>query len=376
MKKYISIIASLAILAAFTPPTYAMESRSDLNLKGIDVSHWDGPIDWFKVSSNGVKFAYLKASEGTTKVDSEFANYVKGAKANSIAIGAYHYAKPSAPYDSNEAVNEATFFVNTMKPSMADFGDIMPVLDLEENGGLSPNDLAQWARTFIHTVEQLTHRQVMIYISADFLQSNGYLNSALSDVPIWVSYWDQYYQGQNPPDIAGWRQWTAWQYSSQGTLPGLTGSVDLDVGPTSLDVLRGELTTAVVQSIPTTTALTTIKLQIGSLQAMINGKEQQLDIAPFTVENRTMVPIRFISEALGAKVNWNPAKQQVTINMNNATLVLTNGQKTALVNGKAVTLDVPSRIVKDRTFVPLRFISENLGRHIDYNTNTQSITIS
>jgi GH25 family lysozyme M1 (1,4-beta-N-acetylmuramidase) len=376
MKKCVSFLASLALLVVVINPTYAMESRSVSNVKGIDVSHWDGTIDWSQVETNGVKFAYLKASEGTTLVDSKFANYVTGAKANSIAVGAYHYAKPTAPYKPSEAVNQAAFFVNTMKSTLANYGDIMPVLDLEENGGLSPKELGQWVRVFTNTVELLTHRQVMIYVSEDFLQSNGNLNNMISDLPLWVSYWDQYYGGQNPPDIAGWNQWTAWQYSSKGTVPGITGSVDLDVGPSSVEALKGNFGAATTLGLPTINPSTTITLQIGSDKAIINGKLQQLDVAPFTIQDRTMVPIRFISETLGAKVDWNPNTQEVTITMPNVTIILTIGQKTAKINGNLVSLDVPAQLFNSRTFVPLRFISENLGLHIDYSSDIQSITIS
>jgi GH25 family lysozyme M1 (1,4-beta-N-acetylmuramidase) len=376
MKKCISLLTSLTLLTVLFSPAYAMESKSISNLKGIDVSHWDGMIDWSRVGESGVKFAYLKASEGTTIVDSNFTNYVIGARANSIAVGAYHYAKPTAPYNPSEAVNQAVFFVKIMKSALTNNGDIMPVLDLEENGGLSPSELAQWVRIFTNTVELLTNRQVMLYVSEDFLQNNGDLNNMISDLPLWVSYWDQYYGGQSPPDTAGWNEWTAWQYASQGTVAGITGSADLDVGSPSLEALRGDLTTAVTQDLKTTNPFTTITLQLGSHEAIINGKAQQFDVAPFTIQNRTMVPIRFITETLGAKVDWNPSTQAVTITMPNVTIILTIGQKMATINGNPVSLDAPAQLFNNRTFVPIRFISENLGLHIDYNSDIQSITIS
>jgi GH25 family lysozyme M1 (1,4-beta-N-acetylmuramidase) len=376
MKKCISLFTSLTLLTILFHPAYAMESRDNSNLKGIDVSHWDGTIDWSQVGTSGVKFAYLKASEGTTIVDSSFANDVAGARAQSIAVGAYHYARPTAPYKISEAVNQAAFFVKTMTSALTNNGDIMPVLDIEENGGLSPSELAQWIRVFSNTVELLTNKQVMLYVSEDFLQKNGDLNNRISDLPLWVAYWDQYYGGQNPPDIAGWDKWTAWQYSSEGTVAGITGSVDLDVGPSSLEGLRGDLTTTAAQDSAATNPFTTITLQLGSNKAIMDGKAQQLDVAPFTIQGRTMVPIRFITETLGAKVDWNPNTQEVTITMPNTTITLTIGQNMAKVNGKQVSFDVPAQLSHNRTFVPLRFISENLGLHIDYNSDIQAITIS
>jgi GH25 family lysozyme M1 (1,4-beta-N-acetylmuramidase) len=253
MKKCLSFLASLALLVVVLNPTYAMESKSVSNVKGIDVSHWDGTIDWSQVEANGVKFAYLKASEGTTFVDNKFAENVIGAEANAIAVGAYHYAKPTLPYKPSDAQKQAVFFAHTMQSNLANYGDLMPALDLEENGGLSPNQLGQWVRVFANTVELLTHRQVMIYVSEDFLQKNGNLNNRASDLPLWVSYWNHHYAGKNPPDTTGWNQWTAWQYSSKGTVPGIIGNVDLDVSSTSLDALRGNFGTGATLDLPTMT---------------------------------------------------------------------------------------------------------------------------
>ena len=123
---------------------------------------------------------------------------------------------------------------------------------------------------------------------------------------------------------------------------------------------------------------TQITLTINSTQATIDGQPYVLDAAPYidTSTNRTNIGIRFVSEALSANVEWLNYSRQVNIKDGNNEIVLTIGEKDALVNGKIVTLDSESVILPPgRTFVPLRFISETLGAIVDYDEVNKRITI-
>jgi GH25 family lysozyme M1 (1,4-beta-N-acetylmuramidase) len=244
MKKYVTWIFALTLAwVIFTWPVhaFAMESRSNADLRGIDVSHWDGTINWREVAASHVQFAYIKATGDNSFVDGQFRANVRNARASGIAVGAYHYAKPSAPFNHSEPVRQANLFVETMRSSMHGFGDIMPVLDFEESGGLSAYDLDQWIRVFVSTVEHQTNRKVMLYTSEDFIQRHANLNSGLSAIPLWVAYYDRLNGGRIPPNIAGWSHWLVWQYSDQGAVTGLSGHADVNAGPTSLSALRGYL---------------------------------------------------------------------------------------------------------------------------------------
>lgn len=231
--------------------TGLMQPATSANLQGIDVSHWQGTIDWNQVKNAGVAFAYAKSSEGTTYTDPMFSTNLQGARAAGIPFGAYHYASPSAPYSPDQAKAEAQYFVNVMKNAgMGDFGDIMPVLDLEQpaaTGTLTSDEIASWARVFVDTVKSLTNRQVMVYTGDWFVEQYNDFGGQLSDLPVWIAAWTRYGNTQ-PPAVGGWTQWTAWQYSDQGSIPGISGAVDLDYGPTSIDALRGYLT--VTPSVP------------------------------------------------------------------------------------------------------------------------------
>ncbi|MTI83641.1 MAG: hypothetical protein FH756_06995 [Firmicutes bacterium] len=119
-----------------------------------------------------------------------------------------------------------------------------------------------------------------------------------------------------------------------------------------------------------------IKLTIGQEQASINGNPYTLDAKPFITEaNRTLVPVRFVSEAIGAEVNWIAEDKQAVIKDGDTEIILTTGSDKVMVNGVQETLDAPAEIVENRTFVPLRFVSENLGAEVDYTTVTEQITI-
>ena len=114
----------------------------------------------------------------------------------------------------------------------------------------------------------------------------------------------------------------------------------------------------------------------GSHTVWVNGYPRDLDPpAYFGTPGRMMVPLRFISETVGAEVSWNPVTQQITIRGDWTTIVLTVGSRTAFVNGEAVRLDAPAVLVNGRVFVPLRFICEALGAQVDYQPSTHSARI-
>ncbi len=125
-----------------------------------------------------------------------------------------------------------------------------------------------------------------------------------------------------------------------------------------------------------------IKLQIGNRSIMINGIESVLDAAPFidTASGRTLVPIRAIVEAIDGKIGWEASEQKVTIEKDSISIELWIGKPTAMVNGKEVRIDaekpVSPVIVSGRTFLPLRFVAENLGFKVEWDGATQVITLS
>ena len=122
-----------------------------------------------------------------------------------------------------------------------------------------------------------------------------------------------------------------------------------------------------------------IVLTIGSMEATVNGAPYTLDAAPYlnAEVNRTLVPVRFVSEALGAQVGWDPETGRVTITDGEKEIILTLGSSTVRVNGAEQTIDCPpTTLPPGRTFVPLRFVSETIGADVVYEGETEKITIA
>ncbi|WP_161568328.1 stalk domain-containing protein [Anaerobacillus alkaliphilus] len=108
---------------------------------------------------------------------------------------------------------------------------------------------------------------------------------------------------------------------------------------------------------------------------LLNGKNAVLDHPPYLKNNRTLVPIRVISEAFGAHVHWDPNAKTVTIKNGGNTIVLTVNDQHVLVNGQKRLIDVAPEINNGRTFVPIRFVSEQFGAKVNYQASSRSIII-
>ena len=125
-----------------------------------------------------------------------------------------------------------------------------------------------------------------------------------------------------------------------------------------------------------------IILTIGKKDAQVFGKAKSNDVAPKIEKDRTMLPARFVAENLGAKVEWDGEKQLVTITGKNlktdenVTILITIGSATVKVNGKEIKLDSPAFIENDRTYTPIRFISENLGASVEWVEKDQKVIIT
>lgn len=120
-----------------------------------------------------------------------------------------------------------------------------------------------------------------------------------------------------------------------------------------------------------------VNLTIDAVETTVNGVKKTLDFAPFLKPgvNRTMVPIRFVSESLGASVKWDAVTRRVVVNYEGREIILTINSDIALVDGKEVKIDCPAEIVGNRTFVPVRFVAEALGATVHYEHETRAITI-
>ena len=118
-----------------------------------------------------------------------------------------------------------------------------------------------------------------------------------------------------------------------------------------------------------------IEMAIGKKNYTLDGAKKSMDVAPLATNNRTLVPLRFLLESLGGKVNWDQERQVVEINHKNHEIILPLDQTTILVDGQEVVIDTPAMVKNQRTLVPLRFVVENLGMTVDYQQEGQIVRI-
>ena len=207
-------------------PTPAPTSPGMNRTEGIDVSHWQNTIDWNAVWAAGKKFTYIKASEDIDYVDPLYTTNRTRAKAAGLLVGAYHFAQPST--EAGDAVAEANHYVDTATPAS---GDLLPVLDLERSGGLTQTNLTAWVRAYLQRIYERTGVRAVIYCSPSFWKNylgdttwfaaNGYKI-------LWVAHWTTASQPTVPAAAWGGNNWTFWQYTSDGSVPGISGRVDLN----------------------------------------------------------------------------------------------------------------------------------------------------
>lgn len=204
------------------PATSAAGSRA--NPHGIDVDLYQGDIDWKGVNASGISFAFAKATEGATS-DPRFAQNWSGMKEAGVTRGAYHF------YDSSELPEaQAQLFIDTVT---LESGDLAPMVDIESVGGAgaaSPT-IAPDLRKYLELIEQHFGVEPIIYTNASFWDEN--MDDSFGEYPLWVAD----YGASSPQLPSGWDHWVFWQHSESGSVPGISGAVDLDYFNRSLGEL-------------------------------------------------------------------------------------------------------------------------------------------
>lgn len=144
-----------------------------------------------------------------------------------------------------------------------------------------------------------------------------------------------------------------------------------------IEVVATDLANNVTRvSIPITyIAKTKIVIQVGNTNAIVNDKVVKLDSAPQIVKGRTLVPLRFIAEAFGATIKWNPVFKLIIITLGDKEIMLQIGTNYASVNGVKYNLETAPIIYSSVTFVPIRFISDSFNASVEWDANTKTITI-
>lgn len=189
------------------------------DVHGIDVSRYQGDIDWQRVAASGVSFAYIKATEGGDIADAMFTRNWTGAARAGLPRGAYHFY-----YFCRTGAEQAEWFIRNVPAGM---GALPPVLDIEWTRSRNcpqrpgPDEVRTEAANFLAILTQYYGQRPLIYTTVDFWQDNEMWR--LSGYEFWLRS-----VAGNPGYTYDGHRWSMWQYTGTGLVPGISGEVDLN----------------------------------------------------------------------------------------------------------------------------------------------------
>ena len=197
------------------------------SIRGIDVSHHQGDIDWdelrhAEIGSEPISFIFIKATEGKSIIDENFKTNFSQAKENGLIRGAYHYYHPEVT-----AEEQVEHFINNVNLRG---GDLPPVLDVEDKGALTTEELQNGVKTWLIKAE--THYKVKPILYTNYKFKKTYLDTQeFREYPYWIAH---YYVDT----LAYKGAWKFWQHTDRGRVDGIKGYVDIDVYNGSMYDLR------------------------------------------------------------------------------------------------------------------------------------------
>ncbi len=185
-------------------------------MNGIDVSKWQGAVDFAAVKDAGIELVYLKASEGMRIRDPFFYRNYANATAAGLPVGFYHYLTAK---NETQARAEAYHFIGTTEGLV---NDAKLVMDLEDIAGLSRAQVNAVAEAFVRAVVEYSGKSPAIYVGADTARL---LDERFADYPLWIAQYDV-----EEPDMDNvWETWAGWQYTDRGRVAGIQVWVDRNV---------------------------------------------------------------------------------------------------------------------------------------------------
>jgi len=193
---------------------------------GIDVSRWQKKVNWERALSAGISFAFIKASEGSKIIDSQFERNINETARLGVPRGIYHFLKPS--HDWKKQVELFSSLVNTSGI------ELDPVVDIERHDDLKKSDLANLVEKFVKGLEDAIGQAVMIYTSAGFWNQYMPITGWVKHKRLWIASWTSHFEPTLPDEWAvPGKSWTFWQWSAKNQL-----GQDYGVATKSVDLNR------------------------------------------------------------------------------------------------------------------------------------------
>ncbi len=191
----------------------AVKSKVEFFIRGVDVSKYQGDVDFSRLKNAGVHYVFIRATEGITYQDPDYQSNHAKAKAAGLKVGVYHF------YETNDdPMYQLKNFTQQVSLSA---GDLAPVIDIEKLHQKDDKNLTDSLRLFLNALEAHYGIKPIIYTGKNF--ANQYLTD-FGDYPLWLAE----YQVKQPQVPVGWSHWTFWQWSQSGTVSGVEGNLDMD----------------------------------------------------------------------------------------------------------------------------------------------------
>ena len=215
-----ALVAAFSASCLLALPSHAHADTvcgSGPTVSGIDVSYYQGTIDWSAVAGDGIEFAFIRVSDGLGYPDPDFATYWADSRAAGVLHGAYQFFEPS-----QDPIAQADMLLQAMGPMQAD--DLPPVIDVEVTDGLDSASVSTAVEAWVEHVQAAIGRAPIVYTGKYFWDDN--VGANMSSSPLWHAQ----YTTASCPDIAStWSSWALWQYDDAGAVAGIpAGGVDMD----------------------------------------------------------------------------------------------------------------------------------------------------
>ena len=201
----------------------------------VDLSSWNGTVDFKKLKKAGVTNAWIKITEGTTHQNPGYQKKFDDARAAGFNVGAYHFGRPDTyTGDPRDWEREATNFLLQLEHAGCSSGDLIPVLDLEAGMKTDDNHNVDWCLNWLDMVGKETNSAPMIYTARwawqlFVMKADKDAIKKLVEYPVWYAAYLRGKRLVGPGDkLRGWKEWDMWQYTGHGTIDGVKGRVDLN----------------------------------------------------------------------------------------------------------------------------------------------------
>ncbi len=192
---------------------FVISTKNTLAIEGIDVSLWQGEIDFRKVKDYGIEIVYIRSSAGNAYKDRDFERNYQNAKAVGLDIGVYHFVTARSVEEGKE---QARFFASVISGKEI---DCRLAMDFEVFKGLSKEEINAISKAFLETLKSLTDKELVIY--SDAYNARFVFDKSLFEAyPLWVAEY-----GVKKPSI---ESYIGWQYTDKGEVNGINGNVDRD----------------------------------------------------------------------------------------------------------------------------------------------------